>query len=340
MGRLAVLAAVALAAWAVVVGAVAGGRPGPVAVLVLAGVAVAALARGVSLRAPPVVPAVLVVVAAGLAVRNPAGLYGGPLDSTLGYANATAAFFALVAAAGLLVAVRCRGLAARWMRWGGVTAGSAAALAAATVPVLNGSLAGAVAVGLLPAALLARRGPRAVRRLVASGAVAVLLALAGSVLLGATHPHGGAVSRLVASTLSERRPALWADALDLAAGRPGTGIGPGRFGQASPVARSDADVDHAHSAVLEVAAELGLPGAVLALATLLGAFAWLAAGRADAAAAVGAVALAGLGLHASLDYVLHFPAVLLAGAALLGAAGAPVSGQQPSNGGGRPASGG
>jgi hypothetical protein len=60
----------------------------------------------------------------------------------------------------------------------------------------------------------------------------------------------------------------------------------------------------------------------------------------DTMSALGAVALVALGIHASIDYILHFPAVPITAAALVGAAMATPrgqrtlaqkSGRQPSN---------
>jgi len=102
---------------------------------------------------------------------------------------------------------------------------------------------------------------------------------------------------------------------------PLTGVGPGRFQATSPIARGDRDEPWAHHEYLHMGAETGLLGMVL----LLGLFVWgfarlLTSGAPDGVAVIGAVAVAALGVHACLDYVLHFPAAPIAAAGLLGAA--------------------
>jgi len=103
------------------------------------------------------------------------------------------------------------------------------------------------------------------------------------------------------------------------------GVGPGRFADASPTASRDPDLRWAHNEFLQSGAESGLPGFVLSVLLFLWGFGalWANAGHAaneGFATALGAAALATLGAHASVDYVLHFPAVALAGGALVGSA--------------------
>jgi hypothetical protein len=74
---------------------------------------------------------------------------------------------------------------------------------------------------------------------------------------------------------------------------------------------------------LQQAAEQGVPGALLMAGLASWGFLALAAARRPPpVAAVGAAAFSALVVHASVDYILHFPAVPLAAAALLGAASA------------------
>jgi O-antigen ligase len=113
---------------------------------------------------------------------------------------------------------------------------------------------------------------------------------------------------------------LWSEAIDILAEHPG-GVGVGGFATTAPTAIRDQDARWAHQEFLQVGVELGWTG--LALVVLL--FAWgfvrLAMHpRPDAYVALGGAALAALGIHASVDYVWHFPAVPLAAAALVGAA--------------------
>jgi O-antigen ligase len=101
---------------------------------------------------------------------------------------------------------------------------------------------------------------------------------------------------------------------------PLAGVGPGRFSRFSPTAQSDPDEPWAHNDFLQQGAEAGIPG--LVLLTLL--FAWgfvrLRARRNDATTVLAAAALAALGIHACIEYVLQRPAVPVITAALLGSA--------------------
>jgi hypothetical protein len=81
----------------------------------------------------------------------------------------------------------------------------------------------------------------------------------------------------------------------------------------------DRDTVYAHNEFLEQAAELGWADFVLVVLLLLWVFVRLAVvPEADAVTALAAVAFAGTSIHASLDYVWHFPSILLVAAALVG----------------------
>jgi hypothetical protein len=74
---------------------------------------------------------------------------------------------------------------------------------------------------------------------------------------------------------------------------------------------------------LQQGAETGLAGLLLVVGIFVWGFVSLrTAPTIDAVTVLGAVGLAALGIHASMDYILHFPAVPLTAAALVGAAGA------------------
>jgi O-antigen ligase len=99
------------------------------------------------------------------------------------------------------------------------------------------------------------------------------------------------------------------------------GIGHDMFRFESPIALSDQDAFRAHHEFLERGAELGVAG--FALMVLL--FAWMFVRlwnvpRRDGVTALGAAAVAVLGVHACVDYVLHTPEVVLMGAVLFGTA--------------------
>ena len=248
-------------------------------------------------------------------------LNGAPLSGPFGYQNATGAFFFQASVAGLMLAVSApRALA---------VIGVVSAVAFAAVPLASGSITAGVLVLSLPALVVARRGPNGARAAVTTCAVLVLSALVLTAALGAAYEPGertGALDRLADATLTERRLVLWGEALDMMTARPLTGIGPGRFDQVSPSALLNVEIRWAHHGFLQQGAETGLPGLVLLVLLFLWGFARLRlAGPPSAMTGLGAVALAGLGIHATVDYVLHFAAIPLAAAALVGAATIPSS---------------
>jgi O-antigen ligase len=266
---------------------------------------------------PWAVPGLLVGVAWMLLVFDLQDiLTGWPLGGPFGYQNATGAFFFQASVAGLMLAVsptRARAVI-----------GIVAAVAFAAVPLVSGSITAGVLVLSLPAWVVARRGPNGARAAVATCAVLVLSALVLTAALGAAYEPGertGALDRLADATLTERRLVLWGEALDMMTARPLTGIGPGRFDQVSPSALQNVEIRWAHHGFLQQGAETGLPGLVLLVLLFLWGFARLRlAGPPNVMTGLGAVALAGLGIHATVDYVLHFAAIPLAAAALVGAA--------------------
>jgi tetratricopeptide (TPR) repeat protein len=109
------------------------------------------------------------------------------------------------------------------------------------------------------------------------------------------------------------------------------GEGSGGFGYSYTLKREveNLDVRDAHSLELETLAELGIPGLLLLVAALGGAFAGvLRARRSGPAAAALAAAVLGSGaywlIHASVDWFWSYPAVTGAMLALLGSACAPA----------------
>lgn len=232
----------------------------------------------------------------------------------IGYANATAAVFLLAAAAGLLVAVRAP---VRKVR----IAGFALAAAFASIPLSNGSRTAAALLFLLPLGLLAGDRPEVVRRLLALGLGAVVLVIALTTWLGVRYEptgDGAPLDRLATGALSERRVSLWHDAITLLREDPLLGGGPGSFAVESPTAQADADSRWAHSAYLQLAAEAGLPAMALLLAVVVWGFVQLARSELDAGAAIAGMALTASAVHAAIDYVWSFPAVLLTLALVLG----------------------
>lgn len=287
------------------------GDPAPVATLLLAMAGVYVAARVLTLWGDAVVPlagACAGVVAFVVVPVEVIDRVGGPL----GYANATAAFFALAAASSLLFGLRARSSDRQLV-------GILGAVGFALVPLLNGSNAGSVSVLLLPFGLLGlvdRRWTRVVIVVVALGWASVVAVTVG--LAGTDIPRDSTTQRAVDASLTSRRTTLWNDALTMMATDPWNGVGPRRFARESPTAIQDEDARWAHHEYLQLGAETGVAGLVLALALPLWAFTrlWIA-GRPDAA--VAAVGLAGVAMHAAIDYVMHFWPVALLAAALVAA---------------------
>lgn len=274
------------------------------------------MARGLSLVNNVAVPGLVVLAAAAFAVLRRDVLLGGPLDAPLGYSNAAGALYMLAAAAALLLVLRVRGPAAR------VVFGIAA-IAFAAIPVLNEARTAVVVVCLMPLALLVGDA-RALRAVIVASGVILVAANLLVVAVASTYVLGRPMSRaqhVVASALSGRRLLLWREALEMLDREPLFGVGPGRFPLESATARADRDTQWPHSEPLHFAAESGLPGLLLGSALIAWAFAWLWREPADfTCAALGTAVLMGACLQASVDYVLHFPAVIVAAAALVGAA--------------------
>ena len=280
------------------------------------------LARLAAYASTTVVP--LLVIAAGSAVFvsfTDEVLSSSPRVGPFGYSSITGAFFLQCAFGALML------LGSRWALW---PVGVLAALVFGAVTLGTETRA---AVILLPAlglpALFARR-PSWSRRLVVAYGLLVTLALGTSVWLGATYRGDqptGIVHEVVDATISERRHALWYDAIQITLDHPLRGVGPGGFADHSPVARSDPDEPWAHNEFLQAGADLGFPGLIFLVALFVWAFARLAiaggnVGRGGGAAvvALGAAALAALAIHACIEYVLQRPAVPAVAAALVGTA--------------------
>lgn len=313
VGGTALLGAVGWTAYSAVA---TGGDPAPFAALALGSGAAMLLGRLLSSRRPWLTPALIVAASVSVAVFSRSTLLSSsPVGGPLGYANAKAAFFVQAAAAALMLAATAPGPISRVI-------GALAFPALGIVAPVSGSAA-ASAVLLLPLAGLAGGfGSRVARLLTAGFAVLVVISLAASVVLAARFSREGpegAIDRFAQNIIDRRRVALWNDAVVLIAKHPLTGVGPGRFAQSRTTAPGDPDARWAHHEFLEQGAETGLPGVLLVLSVFVAGFGWLRL-RADAVATVAAGAFAALGIHACLDYVLHFPLVPLAAAGLLGAA--------------------
>jgi O-antigen ligase len=259
------------------------------------------------------VPATVVAMAIVLAVLIWVGAVGAGADVwPLGYENARAAFFVVAAVASLMLAATTRSTVVRLLTFG-------VGVLFAGLPLAIHAGAASFVVVLLPAAAAFTLQRRPVRLLVFGSALLVLAAIGGTILVGAGGPRSAA-GALAGDVLDERRVVLWSDAIHLMVNHPLVGVGPDRFQTESPTARSDYDARWAHNGFLQQGAETGVVGFGLLVLLFLWGFARLLPGDPYGLTVLGAVALATLGVLATLDYVLHFPVVIAPVAALVGAA--------------------
>ena len=302
----AMLAAAAVA-WTFIAAALSGGSALPSAGLLIASGGALVAGRTAASVGRWVTPALVV----GFSLAAFAGRLGG--DGPLGYANASAALSVQASVAGLALAMASRRPVARALALG-------AALGFAALPIVAGSWAAAFMIAVLPPMGLAVGATRGVRAAVLLCATSFLFVLGTTVILGSTYGEGdrtGVVERAVDSSLTERRVSLWHEALGLAMDHPLVGAGPGRFGEVN----ADEDEQQAHNEFIQQAAETGFVGSALLVLLFLWGFAVLWVNRSThLMTALGAVALTALGIHACVDYILHFPAVPIATAALVGSA--------------------
>lgn len=299
--------------------AAAGGRPGPELALIAAVAGAFVLGRCAgSWRATRIAAAAAVAAAVTLAVlAAPDGLSGRPLAGPLGYGNANGALCTLGVTGLLLAVLTFRRTSVRLA--GTVLAAGLVYAAHRTGSQAATALSSAV-VGL--AAVLAARPSwgRAVPLLTALAVAGGIAATVGLALVPRDAGSGGPV----VEALSDRRVVLWSESLDLVRREPLLGVGADRFSAEAPTAAADADAGWAHSAWLQQAAETGLPGGLLLCA--VGVTTVLATRRATrsrawgASAAVGAAGVGAVLVQASIDYVLHFPAVAVLTALLIGLA--------------------
>lgn len=303
--------------WAYLPPAWPGFSGGPLMALLVACAVALSIARLTAPRNRPLVPAVIVGATALLALSTKDLLSGAALGGPMGYANANGAFFLQGSMAGLILAASSRASALKVL-------GLAGALVFGVVPFFAKSVTSATLLLALPIIALSTHALIGARVAIAVCAALFGLAFVATAVLGATYSPGdrsGLVDRIVDSGLDERRVALWHEALLMLRERPVTGVGVGGFQALSPTARSDRDARWAHNSFLQQGAETGIVGLALLFLLFVWGFASLGATAVpDVVSVLGAVALAALGIHASVDYVLHFPAVPVTASALIGAA--------------------
>ncbi|MEU2064573.1 O-antigen polymerase [Streptomyces sp. NPDC013455] len=300
----------ACAGWSLITAAAHGGRPEGILLAVLAVAAGYAAGRVSGALLPVAAPCAGAMAGLALAVALP-GLSAGPwYAGPVGHAGATAALLALATGAAC---------GAAWATKVPVLRLALRVLACATVPagVLLGSAAGCAAGAAVLLCSLAAGSARGRGRWLAglagaAGLVAVTIwAVAARAL-----PDG--LAGPVEGRFSAHRVGLWRDALRLAERHGGLGIGPGRFGEPSPVRqRTPLGDATAHSAPLQQAAEQGLVGVLLLVAV----FCWVLyalwrSPRSTPVVLTAGAALTALAALASVGNALSFTTVT-AGAGLL-----------------------
>jgi hypothetical protein len=315
-----VLALFALGAvWSYVSADVSGGDAAPVAMLFIVVGLVFGLARLVAVVSASVVPLIVVTAAVLLVATSPdEALNRFPLSGPFGYTNATGAFVTQAAIAALM-------LATVWRRGWAKAAAAGAAIVLAAVPFALGSRTPALLLLILPLVAFSVREANGPRAAVVGCAVLFAVTLATTGLLAARYSaddRSGIVDRVIRETLTERRVLLWHEAFVIMMQHPGSGVGAGRFAAVSPAAQQDRDTNRwAHHGFLQQGAEAGVPGfMILVLLFVYGFVRLRATSSLNPAAVPGAVALAALGINACIDYVLHFAAIPITAAALVGAA--------------------
>jgi O-antigen ligase len=320
-----VLLFVGMAAWIEVSSFFAGGNARPALSLTAACAGALIVARAIGGVNRSVVPACVAAVALALLLRWPLEVMSPrPLAGPFGYANAKAAFFVQASIAALMVWRRARSFNLRALAL-------VVAVALDVVPLSSRSSAASILAicALLAATLLVRDDGR--RWIIPILGGLVFAAFAATLLIGIGSPaseNDGLSS--ATSLVGERRVALWRDAIEIIENHPLFGVGPDRFRFVSRTALSDPDAAWAHEEFLQMGAEAGALGMAVMLSLLVWNFLRLwARVPCDGVAILAAIALAALGVHACLDYIMHFPAVPMTTAALVG------TGQASSRPGGR-----
>ncbi|MFG2193895.1 O-antigen ligase family protein [Streptomyces sp. NPDC048639] len=293
------------AGWALITAAGREARPEGVLLALLAVAAGYACGRIGGAILPVAVPAIAALTGAALAWAAPYGLPGVAVDPPPGHTGAHAAQFALAAGAACCAAWAARAPALR------------AALRLLAAAIAGAALAADSPAGCVAAVavLLCSLAAAPMRRHRAVGLAG--LAIAGAAVAGGAWavaqdalPQGLAVS--LESRLTERRVLLWHDAAALAEAHPVLGAGPDRFGDLSPAAQGLAGGPDGkpHSAVLQLAAEQGMPGVLLLGAASL----WLLhslwhSPRATQVVLTAGAALTVVGALASIGNTLSFAQV-------------------------------
>lgn len=305
-----------VAVWMSIAGSLTATDPSGVVGLTVASAVSYSCARAASRLHPLLVPAAAVGLVSVLLLGSPTQFLGPEPDAyPLGYANANGELLVHAAAATLLIRAAAGTRSARFI------AGTAAAVLGA-LPFALGSLAsGLLGLGVVAIGLGSPRRGSGRLPIVGVAIVFVSILLATTVAAATYRSDGGSVKRVLNATITERRVVLWQESVALMARSPITGVGFGRFEYQSALARSEEDVRWVPNAFLELGAEAGIVGLVLTALLFAWGFArlYVATGPGEVRA-IGAAGWGVLGIHACMDYTLHFAAIPLMAAALLGAA--------------------
>lgn len=297
--------ATSAAAWGLAVGGLHRGSMA-LGALLLGAAAIVVLTRRLAARWPSVVPLAIVAAPVLLAAASAHSLLD---DGVVGYANASGALYLVSCAAAAMLALRSP---TPWRR----RLATAVSVGWAGAVLMVRADTALVFVGLLALVLIVRR-PATSRALLAVGLLTVVSVLTTVSVLGATYrpgPRVATVDRVIDATMGQTRVRLWHDAVSAVAAAPGTGVDD--FAQDSPAVGDQAAF--AHNELLQVAAGTGVIGGVLVTLLLVWSFAYLWRSSLPPSALPAVVALVGVAVQANIDFVLHFPPVVLALAGLVG----------------------
>lgn len=201
-------------------------------------------------------------------LSSESGLASGPIGDPNDFAYVLATVLPL---AGYLIVADGR---YRWL-W---LAAALLLVAALLATLSRGAIVGLLALGVW--ALATRRVP--LGGVLATGMAVIAIVVLAFTFWGPLIDERVQAKGKVAAENVDSRQALWAAAMRMAGNDPLFGVGPGRFGEASPDYLVDEPIGLedpvVHNSFLEVLAELGLPALVAFLLFLAGS--WRLAGRA------------------------------------------------------------
>ncbi|WP_063741762.1 O-antigen ligase family protein [Streptomyces zinciresistens] len=320
----------ACAAWSLISAALHDGRPEGVLLAILALAAGYAAGRIGGALVPVAAPAAGALAGLALTLAVPHLAPGPQFAAPLGHTGATAAVLTLSAGAACCAAWAT---SSPVLRLGLRVLAAAIAVTAAALGSTSGFLAAsAVVLASLAAGRIRRCGVGI------AGLAVTALAIGGLSWAIAARTVPGGLAGWVEAQLTRGRIRLWHDALVLARGDLGLGVGPGRFGDFGTRDAALPSDGRPHSALWQQAAEQGLVG-VLLLAAVFGwlLFALWRTARPTPVALTAGAALTALAGIAAVGNALSFTAVTVGAGLLAGLATArpladtptPEAGQRP-----------